>query len=98
MELGFREWRLLDKTKQVSIRRSGTRRGSSPPLGFADKKGDPKQNQEISLARANAVMEVLENRFHLLNVMHAVGMGSSEMFDAQNFDKNRVVEVWAVLP
>jgi outer membrane protein OmpA-like peptidoglycan-associated protein len=67
-------------------------------LGFADKKGDPKQNQEISLARANAVMEVLENRFHLLNVMHAVGMGSSEMFDAQNFDKNRVVEVWAVLP
>jgi len=67
-------------------------------LGFADKKGDPKQNQEISLARANAVMDVLENRFHLLNVMHAVGMGSSEMFDAQNFDKNRVVEVWAVLP
>jgi len=30
--------------------------------------------------------------------MHAVGMGSSEMFDAQNFDENRVVELWAVLP
>ncbi len=67
-------------------------------LGFADKKGDPKQNQEISLARANAVLGVLESRFKLMNVMHAVGMGSSEMFDAQNFDKNRVVEVWAVLP
>ncbi|MGH8046604.1 MAG: OmpA family protein [Chthoniobacterales bacterium] len=67
-------------------------------LGFADKKGDPKQNQEISLARANAVLGVLQNKFRLFNVMHAVGMGSSEMFDAQNLDKNRVVELWAVLP
>ncbi len=67
-------------------------------LGFADKKGDPKQNQEISLARANAVLGVLQDRFKLMNVMHSVGMGSSEMFDARNFDKNRVVEVWAVLP
>jgi outer membrane protein OmpA-like peptidoglycan-associated protein len=67
-------------------------------LGFADKKGDPKQNQEISLARANSVLDVLQHRFNLLNVMHAVGMGSSEMFDAQNLDKNRVVELWAVLP
>lgn len=67
-------------------------------LGFADKKGDPKQNQEISLARANAVLGVLQSRFQLMNVMHSVGMGSSEMFDAQNLDKNRVVELWAVLP
>lgn len=67
-------------------------------LGFADKKGDPKQNQEISLARANAVRQTLETQFRLLNIMHAVGMGSSEMFDAVNLDKNRVVEVWAVLP
>jgi outer membrane protein OmpA-like peptidoglycan-associated protein len=67
-------------------------------LGFADKKGDPKQNQEISLARANAVLDVLQNRYKLMNVMHSVGMGSSEMFDAQNLDKNRVVELWAVLP
>jgi outer membrane protein OmpA-like peptidoglycan-associated protein len=67
-------------------------------LGFADKNGDPKKNQEISLARANAVLGVLQNKFQLMNVMHAVGMGSSEMFDAQNLDKNRVVELWAVLP
>ena len=67
-------------------------------LGFADKKGDPKQNQEISLARANAVLDALQNRFKLMNVMHAVGMGSSEMFDAKSLDKNRVVELWAVLP
>lgn len=67
-------------------------------LGFADKKGDPRQNLEISLARANAVLGVLQNKFRLMNVMHAVGMGSSEMFDARNLDKNRVVELWAVLP
>ncbi len=67
-------------------------------LGFADKKGDPKQNQEISFARANAVLGVLQGKFQLMNVMHSVGMGSSEMFDAENLDKNRVVELWAVLP
>jgi len=33
-----------------------------------------------------------------MNLCHSVGMGSSEMFDARNLDKNRVVEVWAVLP
>jgi outer membrane protein OmpA-like peptidoglycan-associated protein len=67
-------------------------------LGFADKKGDPQQNQEISLARAEAVLKTLQTRFRLQNIMHAVGMGSSEMFDAQDLDKNRVVELWAVLP
>lgn len=67
-------------------------------LGFADKKGDPKQNREISLQRANAVLAALQGRYKLMNVMHAVGMGSSEMFDAKNLDKNRVVELWAVLP
>jgi outer membrane protein OmpA-like peptidoglycan-associated protein len=67
-------------------------------LGFADKKGDPKENQEISLQRANAVLDVLRDRYKVMNVMHAVGMGSSEMFDAKSLDKNRVVELWAVLP
>jgi hypothetical protein len=33
-----------------------------------------------------------------MNVIHPVGMGSSDMFDTKNLDKNRVVEVWAVLP
>lgn len=67
-------------------------------LGFADKKGDPAKNIEISLLRANSVVQALKNQFRVMNVMHAVGMGSSEMFDAENLDKNRVVELWAVLP
>jgi len=67
-------------------------------LGFADKKGDPDKNLEISLQRANAVLKSLRDEFRLMNVMHTVGMGSSEMFDADNLDKNRVAEVWAVLP
>jgi Outer membrane protein and related peptidoglycan-associated (lipo)proteins len=67
-------------------------------LGFADKKGDPEKNREISLARAESVLKTLRDRFRVMNVMHAVGMGSSEMFDAENLDKNRVVELWAVLP
>ncbi len=67
-------------------------------LGFADKKGDPKGNQAISLERAESVVKALKERCGVMNLSHAVGMGGSEMFDARNFDKNRVVEVWAVLP
>lgn len=67
-------------------------------LGYADKKGDPKSNIAISLQRAEAVVKVLKDRAGVLNVVHAVGMGGSEMFDAANLGKNRVVEVWAVLP
>ncbi len=66
-------------------------------LGFADKKGDPAKNQAISLQRADSVVSAIK-RGGILNITHAVGMGSSEIFDAQNLEKNRVVEVWAVLP
>ena len=67
-------------------------------LGFADKKGDVKHNQVISLQRAESVVKELKECGHVMNVTHAVGMGSSDLFDAKNLDKNRVVEVWAVLP
>ena len=67
-------------------------------LGFADKKGDDKKNLAISLQRADSVVKTLKDRGAIMNVTHAVGMGSSDMFDAKDLDKNRVVEVWAVLP
>jgi outer membrane protein OmpA-like peptidoglycan-associated protein len=67
-------------------------------LGYADKKGDPKSNLAISLQRAEAVVKVLKEKAGVMNVVHAVGMGGSELFDASNLGKNRVVEVWAVLP
>lgn len=67
-------------------------------LGYADKKGDPKSNLAISLQRAEAVVKVLKEKAGVVNVVHAVGMGGSELFDASNRSKNRVVELWAVLP
>lgn len=67
-------------------------------LGYADRKGDPQANQKISLDRAEEVVGVLKDRARVMNVIHAVGMGGSEMFDPKALDKNRVVEVWAVLP
>jgi len=67
-------------------------------LGYADKNGDPKENLQISQTRAEAVLSVLKSRYNIMNIMHAVGMGGSEMFDSQNLDKNRVAEIWAVLP
>jgi outer membrane protein OmpA-like peptidoglycan-associated protein len=67
-------------------------------LGFADKKGDEKKNLAISLQRADGVVKSLKERCGIMNVIHAVGMGSSDIFDANDLGKNRVVEVWAVLP
>ncbi len=67
-------------------------------LGFADKRGDDATNLRISLERADNVRIALRDRIGIQNVMHSVGMGSSDLFDANNFDKNRLVEVWIVLP
>ena len=67
-------------------------------LGYADSKGDDKKNIAISQGRADAVLNVMKNKCGVQNVMHAVAMGSSKLLDAQNLEKNRIVEVWAVLP
>ncbi len=66
-------------------------------LGYADTKGDPDRNLKISLDRADVVLSALRN-LGVLNVMHSVGMGGSAMFDEEGLERNRVVEVWAVLP
>jgi outer membrane protein OmpA-like peptidoglycan-associated protein len=68
-------------------------------LGFADLKGDEKTNLRISTQRAQSVLNALAGQCGILNVMHAVGMGGSTLFgNEQDAERNRVVEVWAVLP
>lgn len=69
-------------------------------LGYADKTGGVEVNKRISQARANAAVNVMRNQLKLANAMHAVAMGASTMFGTgrEQYEKNRVVEVWAVLP
>jgi outer membrane protein OmpA-like peptidoglycan-associated protein len=67
-------------------------------LGYADKQGDDQKNLQISTARAQAVMDMLRDQFAIQNVMHIVPMGGTNLLDARELAKNRVVEVWAVLP
>ena len=67
-------------------------------LGFADPSGDAKKNLQISQQRADAVLAAMRDKCAVANVLHAVAMGGSTLLDAQNVEKNRVVEVWAVLP
>ena len=67
-------------------------------LGYADQKGNDKVNSEISLTRARSVIDAMRDKCGLLNVMHAVAMGGSNLFSAKEADKNRVVEIWAVVP
>ena len=67
-------------------------------LGYADPKGDPKKNIAYSQARADAVLKAMRDRLNVINVMHTIGMGGSKLLDGQNLEKNRIVEIWAVLP
>ena len=67
-------------------------------LGYADKQGDDQRNLQISTGRAQAVMEALRDQCGVQNVMHVVPMGGTDLLDPRQLAKNRVVEVWAVLP
>ena len=67
-------------------------------LGYADRQGDDQKNLQISNARAENVMEALRDQCGIQNVMHIIPMGGTDLLDARELAKNRIVEVWAVLP
>lgn len=67
-------------------------------LGYADKQGDAASSLKASVDRAQSVLTAMKERCGAQNVMYAVGMGGSKMFDARQAAKNRVVEIWAVFP
>jgi outer membrane protein OmpA-like peptidoglycan-associated protein len=66
--------------------------------GYADAAGDPKKNLQISQQRADNVTKILKDKTNLLNVVHSVGMGSTDLLDGKRPDQNRAVEIWAVAP
>src|SRR5262249_52096413 len=66
--------------------------------GYADSAGDPKKNLQISQQRADNVTKILKERTNSLNVIHSVGMGSTDLLDGKRADQNRAVEIWAVEP
>lgn len=67
-------------------------------LGFADTKGDEKTNLRISQDRAQNTLATLRDKCEIINVMHAVAMGGSNLLAAEGTEKNRAAEIWAVLP
>ncbi|HWC18221.1 MAG TPA: OmpA family protein [Terriglobales bacterium] len=66
--------------------------------GYADTAGDPKKNLQLSEQRAESVSKFLKERTNLLNVVHSVGMGSTDLLDSKRTDPNRAVEIWVVAP
>lgn len=86
----------IDKPEMMKLRDDPT--AVFVILGFADPKGDPKKNIQISQQRADAVLATMRDKCGVFNVMHTVAMGGSTLLDAQNLEKNRIVEVWTVLP
>ncbi len=67
-------------------------------LGFADPKGDPKANLAYSQSRADSVVTAMKRECGVQNIVHAVAMGGSSLLDEKNLEKNRIAEVWVVLP
>jgi outer membrane protein OmpA-like peptidoglycan-associated protein len=67
-------------------------------LGFADSKGDDKSNLAISGSRARSVKEFMVKECAIKNVTHDVAMGTSKLVDEKKLEKNRIAEIWAVLP
>ena len=67
-------------------------------LGFADAKGDEKSNLAISNTRAKIVKDFMTTTCGVKNVTHDIGMGGSKLVDEQKLAKNRIAEIWAVLP
>ncbi|HEY5893234.1 MAG TPA: OmpA family protein [Chthoniobacterales bacterium] len=67
-------------------------------LGFADKVGDVKKNLALSQTRAKAVEVALVTECGVKNIIHSVPMGGSDLLSTDDLAKNRVVEVWAVIP
>jgi flagellar motor protein MotB len=67
-------------------------------VGYADQRGDPAKNLEISRDRAESVVKALKKKMEIANVVHAVAMGGQDLFDRADAKKNSVVEVWAAQP
>lgn len=67
-------------------------------LGFADSRGNEQRNKQVSERRAQKTIDALRGPCGVLNIIHSIGMGGSDLFDKQNSSRNRAVEVWAVLP
>lgn len=66
--------------------------------GYADSGGDANTNLRISQDRADSVGKFLKQQMGILNVVHTIGMGSTDLLDGKRPDQNRAAEIWAVVP
>ena len=68
-------------------------------LGFANINGDQQASLHLSTERATSVLNTLRDRCGLTNAMYAVGMGASNLFGSEkDAARDRLVEIWALLP
>lgn len=66
--------------------------------GYADSGGDTNTNLRISQDRADSIGKFLKQQIGILNVVHTIGMGSTNLLDSKRPDQNRAAEIWAVVP
>lgn len=93
----------VDRLKTQMARPEITKLAEDPTTvfvvaGYADKSGDEQVNLKISLARADVILKKLRDECGIQNLIQPVGMGGSDLFGERDATRNRIVEVWAVLP
>ncbi len=67
-------------------------------LGYASVSGNPAANLQLSQWRADTIVNELQQRFQVRNVIYPIPMGPSTLFGEDSFAQNQVAEVWLVIP
>ncbi len=83
---------LINKLKQAG------KDGTLITIGYADTRGDDALNHRLSYGRAKEVGAWIKSTVGEDASLESFSMGETDRFSKSDFSKNRVVEVWQVLP
>jgi outer membrane protein OmpA-like peptidoglycan-associated protein len=68
-------------------------------VGFSDVNGNMEASLSVATQRTQNVLGTLRDACGVTNPIHGIGMGASALFESpQDLQRDRFVEVWAVLP
>ena len=83
---------LIEKLKTASSD------GTLITIGYADTRGDDALNHRLSYGRAKEVGAWIKSTVGSDSALETFSMGETDRFSKTDFAKNRVVEVWQILP
>jgi len=82
----------------ISKLQEAGKEGTLITIGYADTRGDDALNHRLSYGRAKEVGAWIRSTVGKEVSLESFSMGETDRFSKSDFSKNRVVEVWQVLP